>query len=103
MERSGRHEGNVICGRVTDAGESKGPIRNLEVRLPLQSALSTGQKDADEGKKAAAKIDYREHNKVLTGEDGRFRFPHLDENATYKVEATAFGLPVASASDLKVS
>jgi len=104
MERSGRHEGNVICGRVTDGGESKGPIRNLEVRLFVQSALSTGAKDADEGKpqKGALKTDYREHNKVLTDEDGRFRFSHLDENATYKVEATAFGL-TGGASDLKVA
>src|SRR5215510_380033 len=105
MERSGRHENNVICGRVTDAGESKGPIRNLEVRLSAQAAASGAQKDAEEGKqqKAAAKSDYREHNKVLTDEDGRFRFSHLDESMTYKVEATAFGLPTSGVSDLKVS
>jgi hypothetical protein len=92
MERSGRHENSVICGRVTDAGESKGPIRNLEIKLFGQAAAAAGQK-----------ADYREHDKVLTDEDGRFRFSHLDESITYKVEATAFGLPTSGVSDLKVS
>jgi len=95
MERSRRHEGNVIYGRVTDKGSGV-PIRNAEVRLltkPKSAIVGSAQEEGDERKKKpiAAPEDYTYHSKVLTDEDGRFRFAHLDASLMYMVEADPFG------------
>ena len=96
MERSRRHEGNVIYGRVTDKGSGV-PIRNAEVRLltkPKSAIVGSAQEEGDERKKKpiAPPEDYTYHSKVLTDEDGRFRFAHLDASLTYKVDTEPFGI-----------
>src|SRR5215467_4949743 len=91
MERSEGFEKNVICGRVTDSGGTKGPIRNAEVTLSASPTLG------------AKNPTYAFHSKVLTDEDGRFRFTHLDPNATYKVETSVFGQPAVSVSGVTIT
>jgi hypothetical protein len=90
MERSGRHENNVISGRVTDSGGTKGPVRRAEVRLSVVQTTTTGTEADDSKKKGAQKYEPREHQRTLTDEDGLFRFDHLDASLTYQVSVKAF-------------
>src|SRR5262249_23971160 len=89
MERSGRHENNVICGRVTDSGGTKGPVRNAEVVLSVVQT-TPGTESDDSKKKSTQRFEMRDPKKALTDDDGLFRFEHLDASLTYQVAASAF-------------
>lgn len=105
MECSVKPERPVISGRVTDAGGSYGPVRRAEVRLSIQTAVETTTTKEARGKPATDQFDYREIDRALTDDDGRFRFlKHLEPGATYRAEVFAFGqTPAAPGSSKTVT
>src|SRR5262249_4121344 len=102
MQRSVGHERNIIGGRVTDAGGRHGPIRRAEVRLLVPPAGGEPARGAAEPE-GYQKPPPIEQDKVLTDDEGRFRFTkRIDPNTTYQVEACAFGL-TSTSGDVKVT
>src|SRR5260370_22559487 len=83
MDHESKHAHYSVTGYLTDAGGSNGPISQAEVRL---YEVKKGNRDPIELECTG------------TNHEGRFRFSHpLEDQGTYYVEGTAFGLKTQQA------